>query len=350
MLEFQPATGHPQRNPSSESMNDTFKALVVDQKDGKTEATFQVLGHDALPEGDVTLSVAYSSLNYKDGLAVTGKAKVLRRVPLVPGVDLSGTVVQSDSPDFKPGDEVLITGNEIGEKFWGGYTQMTRVRSEWLVPLPKGLDLRQVMAIGTAGFTAMLSVMALEDHGLTPADQREVVVTGASGGVGSMAVALLARLGYNVVASTGRAESHEYLRTLGARDILDRAVLAAPPGRPLASERWAGAVDPVGGDILAGLLPAMARGSSIALSGNTGGIQLSATVLPFILRGVNLLGIDSVLCPRPRRLAAWQRLAELLPAEALELMAQEASLADVPRLSQEIVQGKIRGRVVIRVG
>ena len=326
-----------------------FKALIVDQKDGDTQAAVQTLDVDALPAGDVSVSVAYSSLNYKDGLAVTGKARVLRSFPMVPGIDLSGTVVASDAPKFKPGDEVLLTGYEIGEKHWGGFTQMTRVRSEWLVPLPKGLNLKRAMILGTAGLTAMLSVLALEAHGLTPNNQRPVVVTGAAGGVGGLAVAILAQLGYQVVASTGRAEAHDYLLTLGAHTIIDRGVLASPSERLLESERWAGAVDVVGGATLAGLLRAMARDGSIALSGNTGGVQLNANVLPFILRGVNLLGIDSNLCPYDRRTEAWNRLAKVLPLEILDLMAHDATLDDVPGLAREILQGNIRGRVVIKL-
>jgi acrylyl-CoA reductase (NADPH) len=326
---------------------DTFKALIVDQKEGETMATIQKLGRADLPEGDVTVVVAYSSLNYKDGLAVTGQGKVLRSHPLVPGVDMAGTVLESDSAEYQAGDKVVLTGFEHGEKYWGGFTQLTRVGSKFLVPLPEGLTLRQAMAIGTAGLTAMLSVMALEEARLSPGDQREVVVTGAAGGVGSTAVAILGQLGYNVVASTGRAETYDYLRSLGAKDFIEREVLASPSKRPLESERWAGAVDAVGGDTTAGLLRTMARGGSIALSGNAGGFALNTTVLPFILRGVNILGIDSNLCPLERRREAWRRLATQLPLEMVEAMTQEISLADVPAFSQEILQGKVRGRTVI---
>ena len=329
---------------------ETFKALLVDQRDGETTATVQTLGRDRLPAGDVTVAVAYSSLNYKDGLAVTGAAKVLRSYPMVPGVDLAGTVLESETAAYKVGDKVILTGFESGEKYWGGYTQLNRVNSKSLVRLPEGLSLKQAMAIGTAGLTAMLSVMALEDAGLDPTDRREVVVTGAAGGVGSMAVAILGQLDYNVVASTGRAETHDYLTKLGARDFIDRTVLAEPSKRPLESERWAGAVDAVGGSTLTGLLRTMVRGGSIAISGNAGGVAFSATVLPFILRGVNILGIDSNLCPLERRQQAWQRLATQLPPEMMDTMAQEAPLEDVPRLSQKILQGKVRGRMVINVG
>jgi acrylyl-CoA reductase (NADPH) len=331
-------------------MPETFKALMVDRKDGETVATIQEVGVDSLPDGDVTLAVAYSSLNYKDGLAVTGKAKVLRSHPMVPGIDLAGTVLESTSANFKAGDSVLVTGYEIGERYWGGYTQLTRVKSDWLIPVPARLNLRQAMALGTAGLTAMLSVTALEAQGLTPEDQREVVVTGAAGGVGSLAVAILGQLGYNVVASTGRAAAHGYLCTLGAQDTIDRSILTTPSNRPLESERWAGAIDAVGGETLAGLLRTVARGGSVALSGNAGGVPLNTTVLPFILRGINLLGIDSNHCPYRRRVHAWNRLAQLVPDETLELITQDATLEEIPALSQKILQGKVRGRVVVSVG
>jgi acrylyl-CoA reductase (NADPH) len=328
---------------------DTFKALVIDQKDGEIQAELQELQPEALPEGDVLVSIAYSTLNYKDGLAVTGQGKVIRKYPMVPGIDFAGTVVESASPTFKTGDAVVLTGWGVGESHWGGYAQLARVKAEWLVPLPEGLSLKQAMGIGTAGFTAMLCVMALEEHGLTPTDQRQVVVTGAAGGVGSVAVAILAKRGYNVVASTGRAdEEHDYLQSLGARQILDRQVLAKP-GKPLESERWAGAVDTVGGDTLAALLPAMAQNTSVAACGNAAGIALNTTVFPFILRGVSLLGVNSVLVPQPRRLAAWSRLTRDLPLDGLDSMIQVVPLADVPELSRQILKGQVRGRIVIDV-
>lgn len=325
--------------------SDTFKALVLEEKDGEVQAAIRTLPKDALPAGDVLVSVAYSSLNYKDGLALNGKGRIVRSYPMIPGIDFSGTVVESESPEFKPGDPVILTGWWVGERYWGGYSQLARVKSEWLVPLPEGLTLQQAMAIGTAGLTAMLCVMALEEHGLKPGG-REVVVTGASGGVGSVAVALLARLGYNVVAVTGRPESHAYLKELGAHDILDRGVLAAP-GKPMESERWAGAVDTVGGDVLAGVIRSMAAGGSIAACGNAGGIELKTTVIPFILRGVNLLGIESVMCPQPRRRAAWARLAHDLPKEVYEPMTQVVPLAQVPEYGRAILKGQVRGRVVV---
>jgi acrylyl-CoA reductase (NADPH) len=325
---------------------ETFTALVLDQEDGAVRATIQDLPTDALPPGDVLVSVAYSSLNYKDGLAVTGRGKVVRAYPMVPGIDLAGTVQESQSSLWKPGDQVIGTGWGMGERHWGGYAQLARVNADWLVPLPEGLTLEQAMALGTAGFTAMLSVMALEEHGLAPGD-REVVVTGATGGVGSLAIAILANLGYNVVGSTGKAGLEDYLKSLGAREILDRSVLSAPSDRPLESARWGGAVDTVGGDTLAGLLRTMAQGTAIAVCGNAGGNELHTTVLPFILRGVSVLGIDSNYCPVERRRAAWDRLARDLPREALQRMVQRATLRDVPALSQGILKGELQGRVVV---
>jgi acrylyl-CoA reductase (NADPH) len=331
-------------------MTDNFKALIVDQQDGATTADVRVMSRDNLPDaGDVVIAVAYSTLNYKDGLAVTGKAKVLRAFPMVPGIDLAGTVVESKSPDFAEGDEVILTGFETGERYWGGYAQLNRVRSATLVRLPEGLTLRESMIIGTAGLTAMLSVMALEEHNLSPADGREVIVTGASGGVGSMAVAILGQLGFDVVASTGKTEAHDYLRSLGAKHLVDRNELAARSKRPLEEGRWAGAIDAVGGDTLAGLLRTMAPHTSVAISGNVGGVALGTTVLPFILRGVNLLGIDSNFAPMGHREVAWQRLSELLPKGHLDRMARDASLEDVPALCQKILVGAIQGRTVVNV-
>lgn len=328
--------------------DNTFTALLLEQEDGKQTAALKTLSRNDLPDGDVLISVAYSSLNYKDGLAVTGKAKVVRSFPMVPGIDLAGTVVESASPEFAPGDAVVLTGWGIGEKYWGGYAQMARAKAGWLVPLPENLTPKQAMGIGTAGFTAMLCVLALEAHGLSP-EQGEVVVTGAAGGVGSVAAAILANLGYTVVASTGRESAHEYLRALGVSEIIDRGVLGEVSKRPLESGRWAGAVDTVGGDTLAQLLKTVRPHGSVAACGNAGGVALNTTVLPFILRGVNLLGIDSVMCPVDLRRTAWQRLATDLPLDALEQVMQVAPLADVPALSQEILQGNVRGRIVIDV-
>lgn len=328
-------------------MPETFKALVLTQSDTGLTHTITALELDALPAGDVLVAVEYSDLNYKDGLAVTGKGKIVRNYPMVPGVDFAGRVVESQSPNFAPGDAVVLTGWGVGETHWGGYAQRARVKSDWLVKLPDGLSTRQAMAIGTAGFTAMLSVLALEEHGLSPENQGEVVVTGAAGGVGSVAVALLGKLGYNVVASSGREAAYPYLQQLGARTCIGREVLATESKRPLESSRWVGAIDSVGGTTLEGLLRTMERGASIAACGLAGGPQLNTTVMPFILRGVNLLGIDSVTCPLPRRQVAWERLVRDLPANALESMTEVVALEAVPELSEQIIKGQVRGRVVV---
>ena len=328
-----------------------FDALVLDQREGRLTAAVRSLEPGDLPDGDVLVAVHYSSLNYKDGLAVTGEGKIIRGAyPFVPGIDLVGTVQASESPLFAAGDVVVGTGWGLGEVHWGGYAQQQRVRAEWLVPLPDGLSPRQAMVIGTAGLTAMLSVMALEAHGTTP-DRGEVVVTGASGGVGSMAVALLARLGYTVVASTGSDAAHAYLRTLGAARIIARDELGRGPQRPMDTARWAGAVDTVGGETLAAVISQLGRHASVAACGLAGGSQLDTTVFPFILRGVNLLGIDSNTCPNDVRRTAWRRLAGALPAEALDRMtAAVIPLADVPAASRRILKGDVRGRTVVRVG
>jgi acrylyl-CoA reductase (NADPH) len=326
---------------------ETFRALLLEQSAGGVQASLRDLPRSALPEGDVLVAIAYSDLNYKDGLALTGQGRVVRAYPMVPGIDFAGTVVESRSAAYQPGDAVVLTGWGAGEWHWGGYATMARVKADWLVPLPAGLSLQQAMAIGTAGFTAMLCVMALEEHGLQSVT-REVLVTGAAGGVGSIAVALLANLGYNVTASTGRAEAHGYLRELGARQFVDRAELTAP-GKPLESERWGASVDTVGGDVLAGVLRAMAANTSVAACGNAGGAALNTTVFPFILRGVNLLGINSVAVPTERRIAAWERLARDLPAAALDRMTRVVPLAAVPGLAGEILAGRVQGRVVIDV-
>jgi acrylyl-CoA reductase (NADPH) len=322
-----------------------IRALVTD---GDGPATIRELEDSDLPDGDVTVDVAYSSLNYKDGLAVTGTVKIARRVPMVCGIDLAGTVSASSAPEWHEGDEVVLTGWGLAETHPGGYTERQRVQGEWLVARPPGLTLAQTMAIGTAGLTAMLCILALEDHGLTPA-AGEVVVTGAAGGVGSVAVTLLARLGYAVTATTGRPETHDYLRSLGATGFVGREELAAPSGRPLEKERWAAGVDTVGSTTLAALLRQTRYGGAVAACGNAGGNDLPATVLPFILRGVNLLGVDSVQCPRERRQAAWARLAADLPTELLDSMTSVAALADVPALAGAILAGQTRGRVVVDV-
>lgn len=325
-----------------------FTALVLDEQEGKTQAAIRELGRDALPAGEVLVEVAYSSLNYKDGLAITGQGRIIRNFPMVPGIDFSGTVVESASPAYAPGDQVVLTGWGVGERHWGGLSQLARVKADWLVKLPAGLSLQTAMAFGTAGFTAMLCVLALEDAGLQPTE-REVVVTGAAGGVGSVAVALLAKAGFNVTASTGRTETHDYLTALGARQIIDRATLATPSNRPLESERWAGGVDTVGADILATVLKATAYGGAVAACGLAGGSGLNTTVLPFILRGVRLLGVDSVMCPTARREAAWARLASDFPAALLDQVTTVVPLADVPALAADILRGQVRGRVVVDV-
>lgn len=325
--------------------NDSFKALVLEQRDGRIDATIQELATSALPAGDVLVDIVYSTLNYKDGLAITGRGKIIRQFPMVPGIDFAGTVAESQHPDYQPGDAVLLTGWGVGERHWGGLAQRARVKGDWLVPLPAGLDARSAMAVGTAGFTAMLCVLALEQHGLAPG--RELLVTGAAGGVGSVAVALLAQAGHTVVASTGRADEADYLRELGAAEVIGRL---PAEGRPLESERWAGVVDTVGGATLAAALRSTVTGGSVAACGNAGGIELNTTVFPFILRGVNLLGIESVQYPRAARPAVWARIARDLPANTRERMAQCIALRDVPAYAAQIVDGKVRGRVVVDVG
>lgn len=330
-------------------MTDSFSALVLDEADGKVSSSLKTLPNDSLPAGDVTVRVSHSTLNYKDGLVLNGLGRLVRKYPHVPGVDFAGTVEASDNPGFKPGDAVVLTGWRVGETHWGGYATRARVKGEWLVKLPQGLTARHAMAIGTAGFTSMLCVMALEAHGLKP-DQGEVLVTGAAGGVGSVATAILAKRGYNVVCSTGRAATHDYLRGLGATTLIDRASIATPSGKPLDAERFAGAVDSVGGTTLAAILPQMKYRASVAACGLAGGTKLDTTVIPFLLRGVNLLGIDSVMCPMELRQQAWTRLASDLPLDKLEAMIEPAKLADLPKLAGQILKGEVRGRVVVETG
>ncbi|ATG35454.1 putative quinone oxidoreductase [Phaeobacter piscinae] len=325
-----------------------FKALVVnkDEDSGKTSAAVETLSLDQLPDAEVTVAVDYSTVNYKDGLCIGPGGGLVRRYPHVPGIDFAGTVEASNDDRYKPGDKVVLTGWRVGEAHWGGYSQKARVRADWLVPLPEGIDTRQAMAVGTAGFTAMLSVMALEDHGLTP-DRGPVLVTGAAGGVGSVATAILANLGYDVAAVTGRPETAEYLTALGATQIVPREELNETVKRPLESENWAGCIDAVGGAMLARVLGQMKYGGSVAAVGLAGGAGLPATVIPFLLRGVNLLGIDSVMQPYDNRLRAWQRVATDLPMEKLEAMVQPATLSDLPKLGADILQGQVKGRVVV---
>ncbi len=322
----------------------TFRAVLVTQ----TSASIEEIDREQLPPGEVLVRIAYSSLNYKDGLAVTGKPGVIRSYPMIPGVDFAGTVEESTSAEFKPGDPVVITGCGTSETMWGGYSELARLDAKYIVPLPKNMTLVQAMGIGTAGFTAMQAVIALELHGLKPGG-REVLVTGAAGGVGSTAVAILAKLGYKVAASTGRAEQHDYLRSLGATTIIDRAELAAPSKRPLETERWAAAIDSVGGDTLAAVLRTVETRGSVAACGLAGGAALNTTVFPFILRGVNLLGIDSPKVDKAGRLEIWSRLSTDLPLDKLDAMIQVRPLAEVFAAGEEILAGKVRGRVVIQI-
>jgi acrylyl-CoA reductase (NADPH) len=325
-----------------------FKALLLTEEAGKVTAAIRELDEQALPPGDVTVAVEYSSINYKDGLVVTGAGGLVKRYPHVPGIDFAGNVLESSHTSWRKGDAVVLTGWRVGEVQWGGCAQRARVSGDWLVPLPAGLDSRQAMIIGTAGFTAMLAVMALEAHGMTPA-LGEVLVTGAAGGVGSVATAILAKRGYHVVASTGRAEAHDFLRQLGAGTIIDRSAFADAAKRPLESERWAACIDSVGGNTLARVLAQSKYGAAVAAVGLAGGSKLEHTVIPFLLRGVSLLGIDSVMCPRERRIGAWQQLPADLPQQHLQALATQIPLAEVPRVAAQILQGQVRGRVVVDV-
>ena len=326
-----------------------MRALIVEKaEDGSTSAGVQEIDESRLPEGNVKVAVEYSTLNYKDGLCIGPGGGLVRTYPHVPGIDFAGTVETSEDARYAPGDKVVLTGWRVGEAHWGGYAQKARVSADWLVPLPDGLTTRQAMAVGTAGFTAMLAVMALEAHGLKPQDG-EVLVTGATGGVGSVATAVLANLGYDVAAVTGRPEQSQYLASLGASKLISRDELAETVKRPLEKETWAGCVDAVGGAMLARVLGQMKYGASVAAVGLAGGAQLPATVVPFLLRGVNLLGIDSVMQPYESRLAAWKRVASDLPMDKLEGMIVGATLADLPRLGADILKGKVRGRVVVDV-
>lgn len=326
-----------------------FTAVLLEQTDDGVSASVQNIDGDRLGDGDVTVAVEYSTLNYKDGLVLGGLGRLVRDYPHVPGIDLAGTVIESSSTDYAVGDKVISTGWRVGETHWGGFATRARLKSEWLVPLPEPLSTETAMVIGTAGLTAMLAVMALERHGLTPDSDGEVLVTGAAGGVGSVAVALLANLGYRVAASTGRAETHGYLKDLGAASIVTRDELGEPPKGPLASERWSGIVDAVGGGQLGNILAALAYGGSCAAVGNAGGIKFTATVLPFLLRGVNLLGIDSNMARKDRRLEAWGRLVGELPLDKLGAGTNVAGLAEVIGLGGKILQGLVRGRTVIDV-
>jgi acrylyl-CoA reductase (NADPH) len=323
-----------------------FNALVLDEKDGKVSTSFQTLDEAALPPGDVLVDVTHSTLNYKDGLILNGIGRLVRKYPHVPGVDFAGTVRESQSPHYKPGDKVILTGWRVGEQHWGGYAQKARVKADWLVPMPAGLTPQRAMAIGTAGFTAMLAVMDLEMHGVRR-DAGEVLVTGAAGGVGSVAVAILAKLGYNVAASTGRAEQADYLKSLGAKTIVPRSELAVEKPKPLTSERWNYAIDTVGGVVLANVLAGLKYGTGVAACGNAGGNELNTTVLPFILRGIDLIGVDSVMRPFADRKVAWDRLVRDLPLDRLDAMTGVAGLRELPELAGKILKGQVRGRTVI---
>jgi acrylyl-CoA reductase (NADPH) len=329
-------------------MGEPFSALLLREADGKVSAAVETIDEAALPDGDVTVRVAYSTLNYKDGMVLKGLGRLVREYPHVPGIDFAGTVESSSAPGYRPGDSVVLTGWHVGETHWGGYAQKARVRSEWLVPLPRALDARQAMCIGTAGFTAMLCVMELEEHGITPASG-PVLVTGANGGVGSVAVALLAKAGYAVHASTGRMALAGRLKALGATEIVPREELAEAPQRPLLSERWAGAVDAVGGAPLAAMLPQIRYGGAVAACGLSAGTALNTTVIPFLLRGIRLLGVDSVMCPLDRRKAAWARLATDMTGEALDALSDVVPLAALPGLADRILKGETCGRIVVDV-
>jgi len=326
----------------------TFKAIRIDKAEKGQAVALVDFDDNDLMEGDVTVRVEWSTINYKDGLALTGKAPVVRRFPMIPGIDLAGTVEASTNPAWKPGDKVILNGFGLGETHLGGYAERARVRGEWLVALPAGMSAREAMAIGTAGYTAMLAVLALERHGLAP-DRGPIVVTGAAGGVGSVAIALLAKLGYRAIASTGRPAEAAYLTGLGAAEIIDRAELAGPP-KPLARERWAGGIDAVGSTTLANVLSMTKYGGAVAACGLAGGMDLPGSVAPFILRGVSLFGIDSVMAPVKIRREAWNRLASDLDRGKLAGMTTEVGLGQAPDLGAAIVAGRVRGRIVVKIG
>jgi len=325
-----------------------FEAIVIEKTDSGTRAALADFDEANLMDGDVTVHVEYSTVNYKDGLAITGKAPVVRRFPMIAGIDFAGTVESSTNAGWKRGDKVILNGWGCGESHLGAYGEKARVKGDWLVPLPKTMSAREAMAIGTAGYTAMLAVMALERHGLTP-QNGPIAVTGAAGGVGSVAIAILARRGFAVHAVTGRTQEADYLKGLGAAEIVDRKELAGP-AKPLAKERWAGAVDAVGSTTLANLLSMTRYGGAVAACGLAGGMDLPASVAPFILRGVCLYGIDSVMCPIERRRDAWKRLETDLDRQKLAMMTREIGLSDVFGVAPEILSGQVRGRIVVRVG
>lgn len=324
-----------------------FKAILIEKEEGQDQhVRVAELDEGQLPEGDVTIEVAFSTLNYKDGLAISGKSPVVRKFPMVPGIDLSGTVLSSDSADYKAGDTVILNGWGVGERHWGGLAEKAKLRSEWLVPCPSAMSLEGAMGIGTAGYTAMLSVLALERYGLTP-DNGPILVTGAKGGVGSFSVALLARLGFEVIAATGTASSHDYLKGLGASSIVDRSELSEK-GRPLGKERWGGAIDSVGSHTLANVCASTKYGGAVAACGLAQGADFPATVMPFILRGVSLLGIDSVMRPKADRVAAWARLAELVDESLIaQVISERIGLAKVMDAADRLMKGELRGRALV---
>ena len=328
-------------------MKSRFKAILISKRDDAQTVEEAELSPSDLMDGDVTVEVSHSTVNYKDGLVLSGRSPVVRRFPMIPGIDLAGTVAESSNARFKPGDKVLLNGFGLSETHYGGYSELARVKGDWLVPLPNAFTLADAMAIGTAGYTAMLAVLALEDGHVTP-DKGPVVVTGAAGGVGSVAIALLAKLGYRVIASTGRTQEEAYLKSLGAAEIIPRTELSAEP-RPLAKERWAGAVDSVGSKTLANVLASTSYGGAVAACGLAGGMDLPASVAPFILRGVSLLGIDSVQMPMPRRLQAWGRLAWDLDMEKLRAMTHTIGFGELRRAGEDILAGKVRGRLVVEI-
>ncbi|RKR07667.1 acrylyl-CoA reductase (NADPH) [Kushneria sinocarnis] len=324
-----------------------FRAVLTERDDAGYRSQLTTLDEAQLPAGDVTVRITHSTLNYKDALAITGRGRIVRDFPMVPGIDFAGTVESSEHPDYRSGDNVLLNGWGVGESHWGGLAEKARVNGDWLLPLPQAFTPWQAMAIGTAGYTAMLSIIALERQGVTPASG-EVLVTGASGGVGSFAIALLAALGYRVVASTGRLEEQAYLQRLGAAEVIDRSTLSEP-ARPLEKARWAGAIDSIGSHTLAGVCASMQRGGVVTACGLAQGMDFPATVAPFILRGVTLVGIDSAMRPREDRMAAWQRLATTLDVSLLDEVSRTIDLSRVVDTATELIEGRIRGRMVVQV-
>ncbi len=324
-----------------------FKAILINKDEQGYRAQLSDVDESALPAGDVRIRVHYSTLNYKDGLAITGKGPIVRQFPMIPGIDLTGEVIESKSPEFKVGDLVLLNGWGVGESHWGGLAQLASVNSEWLIPLPKAITSKQSLAIGTAGYTAMLCIMALQKHGLKPTDG-EILVTGAAGGVGSFAISLLHQLGYTVVASSGRPEEADYLKELGASEVIDRASFSQP-GKPLAKERWAGVVDSVGSHTLANACAATKANGAVAACGLAQEMDFPATVAPFILRGVTLYGINSVTQPKPKRIEAWTQLASLCKPEQLMTIAKEISLGESIQYAEDLMNGRVRGRVIVDV-